>query len=202
MEETFKESVIEKITQIDKEVKSLSGKSATLEEIKRKENILVEGIDELKSVLHQLNKNGLAVLSVFNLIKEVSGKMEHYTRILEHPVEKKEHHIHHFRWPLGVAVGVFLLLVLSVCGVYISHQKMQQYIANDTKYRSLKLMKDEDLQHYLNLSDSLYKANPDMRKEVQQMEAERKRKLELLLRAQEKQQEAEELKSRAEKMNK
>lgn len=202
MEETFKESVIEKITQIEKEVKSLSGKSATVEEIKGKENILAAGIDELKSVISQLNKNAIGVTAAFNLIKEVSGKMEHYTQILEHPVEKKEHHVHHFRWPLGVAVGVFLLLVLSISALYVNHQKLNQYIANDTKYRSLKLMKDEDLQHYLSLSDSLYKTNPNMRKEVQQLEAERKRKLELLLQAQEKQQEAEELKKEAGKINK
>lgn len=197
MEETFKESVIEKITQIEKEVNSLSGKSATMEAIKGKENTLAEGIDELKSVISQLNKNAIGVTAAFNLIKEVSGKMEHYTRILENPVEKKEHHIHHFRWPLGVAVAVLLLLVLSVSALYVNHQKLNQYIANDTKYRSLKLMKDEDLQHYLNLSDSLYRVNPDMRKEVQQMEADRNRRLELLMQAREKQQEAEELERKA-----
>lgn len=197
MDETFKESVIEKIVQIEKEVKSLSGKSATMEAIKGKENTLAAGIDELKSALSQLNKNAVAELSAFNLIKEVSGKMERYTRILEHPVEKKEHHIHHFRWPLGVAVAVFLLLVLSVSALYMNHQKLNQYIANDTKYRSLKLMKDEDLQHYLNLSDSLYRVNPDMRKEVQQMETDRNRRLELLMQAREKQQEAKELERKA-----
>lgn len=128
--------------------------------------------------------------------------MEYYTQILENPKEKNVHHIHHFRWPLWVGVGAFLLLALSVCGLYITHQKLNQCIANDTKYRSLKLMKDEDLQHYLNLGDSLYQTNPNMRKEVQQMEADRDRKLELLMQAQEKLQEAEELKNRAEKMNK
>ncbi|MGH2642577.1 MAG: hypothetical protein ACRDE2_01395 [Chitinophagaceae bacterium] len=197
MEETFKESVIEKITQLEKEIKYLSGKSATMEEITGKENILAEGIDEFKSVLTQLNKNALGVLSGYNLIKEVSGKMEHYTRILENPVERKEHHIHHFRWPLGVAIGVFLLLVLSLSALYLNHQKLNQYMANDTKYRSLKLMDDKYLQHYLLLSDSLYQVNPDMRKEVKQIESERSRRMELLMQANEKQQEAEELKRKA-----
>lgn len=197
MEETFKESVVEKIAQIEKEVNSLSGKSATMEEIKGKENILAAGIDELKSVIAQLNKNAIGVTAAFNLIKEVSGKMERYTRILENPVEKKEHHIHHFRWPLGVAIGVFLLLAVSVCGLYVNHQKLNQYIANDTKYRSLKLMDDKDLQHYLLLSDSLYRVSPDMRKEVLGQEATHERKLELLIEAREKRREAEELERRA-----
>lgn len=202
MEETFKESVIEKITQIDKEVKSLSGKSATMEEIKGKENILTAGIDELKSVIAQLNKNAVGVAAAFSQIKEISGKIERYTHILENPKEKNVHHIHHFRWPLWVAVGALLLLSLSLCGLYVSHQKLNRYIANDTKYRSLKLIQNKDLEALLYSEDSAYRADPDMRKGVQQAEAERKHKLELLMQAQEKQQEAEDLKSRAEKMNK
>lgn len=111
--------------------------------------------------------------------------------------EKKEHHIHHFRWPLGVAAGIFLLLALAVSGLYVNHQKLRQYIANDTKYRNLKLIENKDLEILLHSEDSIYLANPDMRKQVLEKEAERERKLELLREAREKQQEAENLRKRA-----
>lgn len=108
------------------------------------------------------------------------GKLDRCTRALENPVEKKERHIHHFRWPLAGAVEVSLLLVLAVFGLYVNHQKLQQYIANDTKYRSLKLIKNKSLEALLYAHDSTYLANPDMRKQVLEQEAARDRKLELL----------------------
>lgn len=197
MEETFKESVIEKIAQIEKQVGSLSGNRVFVEEIRQQQKYLSEVMAELKLSLTQLNKNANIVLTASERMKNLEGKLEHYTQVLENPVERKEHHIHHFRWPLGVAIAVFLLLVVAVSALYVDHQKLEQYIVNDTKYRSLELMKDKTLQHHLYLSDSLYRADPDMRKQVLQQEEIQKMKLQLLLEAREKQQEVEELKRKA-----
>jgi hypothetical protein len=58
-------------------------------------------------------------------------------------------------------------------------------------------VKGKRLQHYLYLNDSLYLADPGMRKQVLEQEATHKRKLELLMEAKEKRREAEELEKKA-----
>lgn len=90
------------------------------------------------------------------------------------------------------------MLVLTVSGLYVNHQKLQQYLANDTKYRSLKLIKNKNLQILLHAEDSTYLSYPGMRKQVLEQEAERDRQLELLQEAGEK--EAKELKAKTKKI--
>jgi hypothetical protein len=197
MEETFKESVIEKIGQIEKQVVALSNNEVKEGEIEEQQKSLLMILKELKSSLSQLNNNVRTIQDAFGRMSDLSGKLDRCTHVLENPVDKKEHHIHHFRWPLGVAVGVSLLLVLAVSGLYVDHQKLQQYIANDTKYRSLKLIKNKGLEALLYAQDSTYLANPDMRKQVLEQEAARDKKLELLREAREKRREAGELERKA-----
>lgn len=197
MEETFKESVIEKIGQIEKQVLALSNNAVQEGEIEEQQKNLLMILKELKSVLSRLDNNARTILDASDRMSDLSGKLDRCIHALENPVEKKEHHIHHFRWPLGVAVGVSLLLVLAASGLYINHQKLQQYIANDTKYRSLKLIKNKSLEALLYAHDSTYLADPDMRNQVLKQEAERDRKLELLQEAREKRQEAGELEKKA-----
>lgn len=197
MEETFKESVIEKIGQIEKEVVALSNNAVKEGEIEEQQKSLLMTLKELKSGLSQLNNNARTILDASARMSDLSGKLDRCTRALENPVEKKEHHIHHFRWPLAVAVGIFLLLVLAISGLYINHQRLQQYIANDTKYRSLKLIRNKDLEALLYSEDSTYLTDPGMRRRVLERQTERERKLELLREARKKQQEAEELKRKA-----
>jgi hypothetical protein len=197
MEETFKESVIEKIGQIEKRVAALSNNAVQEGEIEEQQKSLLTILKELKSALSQLDNNARTILDASDRMSDLSGKLDRCTHALENPVEKKEHHIHHFRWPLGVAVGVSLLLVLTVSGLYVNRQKLQQYIANDTKYRSLKLIRNKELEALLNSEDSTYLADPGMRKQVLEQKAERDRQLELLQQAREKLREAQELKKRA-----
>lgn len=197
MDETFKESVIEKIGQIEKQVNTLSENSAAESEVRKQQEGLLKIITEFKSGLSHLNNNARTILDATGRMSDLSGKLDRCIRALENPVEKQEHHIHHFRWPLGVAVGVFLLLVLAVSGLYVNYQKLQQYIANDTKYRSLKLIKNKSLEALLHTQDSIYLVNLDMRKRILEQEMEGKRQLELLRKAREKQQETEELREKA-----
>jgi hypothetical protein len=157
-------------------------------------------LKEVKSALSQLDNNARTILDASDRMSDLSGKLDRCTRALEKPVGKNVHHIHHFRWPLAVAEGVFLLLVLAVSGLYVNHQKLLQYLANDTKYRSLKLIKNKSLETLLYAHDSTYLADPDMRKQVLEQEAARERKFELLRQAREKQREAEELERRAGKV--
>ena len=74
---------------------------------------------------------------------------------------------------------------------------MAEYIANDTKYRYLKLNRNKNLQQMLTYSDSLYRAVKGMRDSVINREEENERRLQLLQEAADKQKEADELKKKA-----
>jgi hypothetical protein len=200
MEETFKESVIEKIGQIEKQVAALSNNAAKEGEIEAQQKRLLMTMTALKSGLSQLNNNARTILDASGRMSDLSKKLDRCTHALENPAEKKEHHIHHFRWPLGVAAGVFLLLVLAISALCINHQKLEQYIANDTKYRSLKLIRNKDLELLLYSDDSTYLANPKMRKNVKELETNREKRIELLLEAKEKQEELDDLKRKAKRI--
>jgi|GEM_PF-6755038 hypothetical protein len=101
MEETFKESVIEKIGQIEKQVAALSNNAVKEGEIDEQQKSLLMTITALKSGLSQLNNNARTILDASSRMSDLSKKLDRCTHALENPAEKKEHHIHHFRWPLG-----------------------------------------------------------------------------------------------------
>lgn len=67
--------------------------------------------------------------------------------------------------------------------------------ANDTKYRYLKLdTASRGLQEHLNLVDSLYKLNPDLRQTVLETEETNRKHLEMLQKARQMENEARDLK--------
>ena len=79
---------------------------------------------------------------------------------------------------------------------YITAGKLNNFIANDTKYRQLRLdTAHKNLQLYLDHLDSLYKIQPDMREKVLETEEEYRRNFERL-------QKAERLKTEAENLEK
>ncbi len=84
-----------------------------------------------------------------------------------------------------MVMGVFTSDIY--CFNVVQHtSKLVQYIANDTKCRALKLIKDKALQHYLYQIDNLYQPNPDMRKKVLEKRKSRKNDMELTFEAQRK----------------
>lgn len=149
MEETFKESVIDKIKQIEKRLTAFSDEAGKADQIKKLQKILISETGEFKLKLAELNHNIERLASGLTVAKGLSAKLESYSHQLEIPIEKKEYHIHHFRWPFVAAVAVFQALTLVVSALYVNHQKLKKYVANDTKYRSLKLMKNKGLHYYL-----------------------------------------------------
>ncbi|MEO5683201.1 MAG: hypothetical protein ABIQ88_11210 [Chitinophagaceae bacterium] len=68
------------------------------------------------------------------------------------------------RWKLG---GFFLILCLICTGWYNTADKLDNYIANDTKWRYLKLdtVRKSFLIYLLSI-DSFYNSNADLRKTV------------------------------------
>lgn len=66
----------------------------------------------------------------------------------------------------------------------MTHKKLSGYIANDTKYRLLRLdTAHHSLQLFLDQADSSYQIDPDLRKTVAETEKQRRVNFERLLKA-------------------
>lgn len=106
-----------------------------------------------------------------------------------------QHHVPNIIW---IAAGLFIVLSLVCSGWYSTSQKLDSYIANDTKYRQLRLdTAQRSLQHYLEQVDSLYDVWPGMRKAILKAEEKKRESFERLQKAERLKKEAEELEMKA-----
>jgi len=81
--------------------------------------------------------------------------------------------IHHHQVPklLWVAAGLLLALCVTCSGWFMAARKLRGFIANDTKYRWLRLdTTRRNFQIYLQEADSLYRTQPDLRETVVETE--------------------------------
>jgi hypothetical protein len=113
--------------------------------------------------------------------------LHRHIEYFEKPV-KKEIHYKHF---VGRPVVVIFILVGIVAGLIswlvVSRERADRYVANDLKFRNVKLFKDAGMLRLLQEVDSGYEANPDeFRKDVQAEEDRRARLAEKMLEANEK----------------
>lgn len=99
--------------------------------------------------------------------KRFASKLAETYKLLESPPLQKILHHHHVPKLLWVTAGLFLLLSLGLAGWYLQYKKLDGFIANDTKYRSMRLdTSNIRLQLYLDRLDSIYKTNPELREKV------------------------------------
>jgi hypothetical protein len=137
-----------------------------------------------------------------NKVQELSARITIAISLLQKPVEKKVNHHHHVPKLIWVTAGLFIVLALVCSGWYTTSEKLNGFVANDTKFRKLKLdSANKRLQNELYLVDSLYRVNPDIREIVIKTEEENKRNLEMLQRARNMENEASELKRKVLKNN-
>jgi hypothetical protein len=100
-------------------------------------------------------------------------------------------HHHHIPKLIWISAGLFIALCL-VC------TKLDGFIANDTKYRHLRLdTAHKSLQLYLDQLDSVYKAHPDFREKVLEREEEYRLNFERLRKAERLKKEAKNLEKAA-----
>ena len=112
-------------------------------------------------------------------------------------MKQKVVHHHHIPKLIWIAASLFLLLFFACSGWYNVTSRLNAYVANDTKYRYLKLNNNRNLQVLLNITDSLYLSEYNMRDSVIETEEKNEQKLKLLQEATEKQKEADELRKKA-----
>jgi len=151
---------------------------------------IINRVDEVKTIL-TINQ-----LPAGNL-QELSTRLSSTITLLQQPVENKVLHHHHVPKLLWASVGLFLAVCLVSSGWFVTASKLDGYIANDTKYRHLKLdTANKGLQKYLYTVDSFYRTYPNMREVIIEREEENRRNAAMLDRAKVMESEAGELKKK------
>lgn len=180
-----------------KNTKAVSELAALIEEYMDKINTLLQSengqaiagdIENLREMLRAFLEEKLQPLS---------QKLDKHSALLQHPVRQQVVHHHHVTKITWIAAGLFLALALACCGWYMTGKKLNDFRANDTKYRYLKLLENQSLRRLLYQTDSIYQIQSGLRDSVISKEEEIKHKLEMLQQASDKEQEAKELRKKA-----
>jgi hypothetical protein len=172
-----------------------------------KQDKKIADMDELMQVLPQM-KDKLS--GVFNLLERLHDSrvrpgtqemdtnklleaLQNTNTLLQKTETQTIQHHHHFAKRTWIIIGLFLVATLVVSDLYMTYKKLDGYMANDSKYRFLKLdTTSYQLQKRLYLVDSIYNARPHFRAEVIEIEEERQYRLEELSKARSLRTEAEE----------
>ena len=85
---------------------------------------------------------------------------------MRQPVVNIVEHHHHFPKIAFATVVLSVLLLLALMGWYYTFDDLNQFKGNDTKYRYLKLQKNEPLRQLLFITDSLFTKQSGMRENV------------------------------------
>ncbi|HVI49224.1 MAG TPA: hypothetical protein VM802_30435 [Chitinophaga sp.] len=196
------ENLLNTVTEVtEQHEKRIAQQEQTLDKLKSQ----LEELSDFKTVLTRFNGQVDTLRSVSDqwpkLAKEVVLLKERLSQTMDalsRPIEQKHHHyVSKIAW---IAAGLFLVLSLTVCGWYMTHQRLQEFISNDTKYRYLKIQNDKELRQLVRRVDDQVQANPYfMRDSVLKVEEDNQRRLELLEEALNKEAEAKALRRRATK---
>jgi len=117
-------------------------------------------------------------------LDEFGKRLDDSIHFLKLPLQNKVVHQHHVPKIIWIAAGLFIVLALVCAGWFYTSNNLESYMANDTKYRQLRLDTGNiKLQLYLDKTDSLYNASPDMRKAVFQTEQQYRQNFERLQKA-------------------
>ena len=157
--DAFMEVAYKKIEQQDKKMATWEEQ---LKDLAGNKLLLRQLITATESLKEDVAKNYLPV----ETLEDLSGKLNINNVLLKLGPQKVQHH-HHVPKLIWIAAGLFVGFSLVCAGWYMTHQKLDQFIENDTKYRYLKLDTGQrGLMMILDRVDSIYNSSIDMRKDV------------------------------------
>lgn len=162
----FMEVAINKIEKQDKRIENIEAFIKKQTENNAEVKQLVAAIGSLKEDVHNA---GLSEKKMSALSTQIDALLD---KLSSAPVQKVEHH-HHVPKIIW-ATAILMVTLCTVCaGWFYTGRKLNSFMANDTKYRAIKLdTAHKSLQQYLDDIDSVYTKNPDMRSAVIQKEKE------------------------------
>ncbi|MGN6492897.1 MAG: hypothetical protein ACTHLE_12935 [Agriterribacter sp.] len=177
----------------EKQIESLRRQLDKAPDLASQTEQILTALESLKTEIKntRLSDNRMASLSV---------QLDKLSHQLSVPLNSRVVHHHYVPKLFWIAIILVILVVISSSGWYITYGKLENYTANDTKYRMLRLDTAlMPLQHYLDKLDSLQAKDPGMRERVIQKEKEYRRNAERLQKALRLKQEANELEQAARK---
>lgn len=190
MDDILAKSIIEK-------VESQEGKVDDMETAIRKLSGSAEEIELLKREVGTIKALAEGISFPIQEMRELSSSLRECRMQLTLPIQKNVQHHHHFPKVIWATVGLFLALATVCVGWYTTGTSLNEYKANDTKYRYLKVFGSNSLKEILFETDSLYRVEAGLRDRVNEKEEENQRIFELLQEAKNKETEAEELRQKA-----
>ena len=157
--EVFMEITSNKISKQEKRFEILEEQ---LKDLADNKAMLTEAIKSIELWKKEITKSMVPV----EVFEHFSSRLNKNSQLLEQAAKNKVQHHHHIPKLIWITAGLFISVALVLSGWYATTQKANEYIANDSRYRYLKLDTTHYLQSYLYRVDSLYKTMPDMRKHV------------------------------------
>ncbi len=183
-----------------RKVETMDKKIAALEEKSKHISPDTEVIQKLIGTVEELRRDIKDSRFPEEKIQNLSSRLDAHINIINRSLSTKVLHHHHVPKITWITAGLFIALCVTGSGWYMTNIKLNSYIANDTKYRQLRLDTSQlHLQVYLDRVDSLYNVNPDMRRHVLQVEEEYRLNFERLQRAERLRNEAKDLERKARK---
>lgn len=191
MSEEFMEAMIEKLEGIETFLKAVVTSKPQPVDL----SPILSVISALKKDLADLpDKLSLHTKKLAELEVNIVSLLQQLKVPLNNTIEHK-HHIHKGIW---LSAGLFLVLVFLIWGWLNTYSKLEQYEANDIKYRYFKVYGNQALIKFCGQTDSLYlKDKSGFREGVEQEEQRLFRQLELNRLAGEKESEAKTLREQA-----
>lgn len=157
--DAFMEVAYKKIEQQDKK---MAAWEEQLKDLAGNKLLLRQLITATESLKEDIAKNSLPV----ETLEDLSGKLNINNVLLKLGPQKVQHH-HHVPKLIWIAAGLFVGFAMVCSGWFMTHQKLKQFVMNDTKYRYLKLDTGQRaLMIILDRIDSIYDSSIDMRKDV------------------------------------
>jgi len=112
-------------------------------------------------------------------LDHLAAAIQTNNELRQQPPAKKVVHQHHAANILWLAAGLFVLLLMACGGWYSTSGKLDQYKANDIKYRYLKQKSNLTTFQFLYRLDSLQQTGYAMQDSVESWEAEEQKAFEL-----------------------
>ena len=168
--DAFMEVVMNKIEKQDKKISGIEEKFQDFAPLPKQLDKLTQFIDQSK-----VSRDNLQTVEAKSkeLLEALQDTRAAIVDTRKQPIQ------HHHRFPklLWVTAGLLIALSISISDLCMTYKKLNGYIANDSKYRYLKLDTTWHQKRLYTL-DSIYNADPDFRKRVIEMEEDRQYRLE------------------------
>jgi hypothetical protein len=162
----FMEVAIHKMEKQDKRMENIEAFIKKQTENNAEIKQLVAAIGSLKEDIHN---TGLSEKKISALSMQIDRLLD---RLNTASVQKVEHH-HHVPKIIWATAILMITLCMVSTGWFYTGKKLSGFIANDTKYRAIRLdTAQKSLQQYLDHIDSAYIKNPNMRRAIIQKEKE------------------------------